>query len=332
MQYRPVHADDHGGGVATQSFELESAQMKSQADRSNKRYLYGCMSFCLLLAVVVVYGTYRGGGDQSSPEFPINGGDDWSKDEHNVDTDEEWEEDKKDLDYADKTPPSGNQSGKPRFIFCYGDSLTFGISPPAKDPYPYAPRLEKELNHLYDPDKSSKIPPTIVQHFGLPGWTANMMLDHISDENTGVCSIVRRIPNLEVVIILVGTNDLGKTAGADKDIPGIIVKHIEDLHEQALDCAKDAGNKKLQTLMVGIPGSDYQEHVTQASELASTINDLLKEYATTSSKTTYVDFPFSFEKGGENWAVDGLHLSKDGYDALAEALAPRVKTILDNID
>ena len=82
----------------------------------------------------------------------------------------------------------------PKILFCYGDSLTSGrasIGPPANapGPYPYSVFLEWELNYLIDPEMTLPIqnthaPPTVVQHLGIPGWTAEDMLENLNEEGS----------------------------------------------------------------------------------------------------------------------------------------------------
>lgn len=230
----------------------------------------------------------------------------------------------------------------PRIIFSYGDSLTYGMLPHSKESCPYSQYLEQELNTLLNSssatlgpksESQTKAPATIVEYLGLPGFTASKMLYRIHAPHMGVCSILQRCPTISLMIIMIGTNDIGVMANADKDAARSIVESIVNLHKAAFSCAEDEGNNKLHTLAVGIPGSAYQEKVPIASEYASYINEAMKEFAAESSnKISYVDFPFPFQEADQRWGEDGLHLTCKGYERLGKDLAPFVKVILERDD
>ena len=102
----------------------------------------------------------------------------------------------------------------PLRVFCYGDSLTAGTSPPLDELYPYAPTLEKALGSS-----------VLVRHRGLPGVSADAMLQHADDEQNGLRSLLRK-SSPALVIILAGTNDLGYASGSAP-----IVRSVCGLHE-----------------------------------------------------------------------------------------------------
>ena len=247
-------------------------------------------------------------------------------------------------------PPQQDQQQnpiyKPKMIFCYGDSLTFGWVPNDNNPHPYGPHLEAELNALYSSASAKSaeetgIPATIVQSVGYPGMTAAAMLELIEQDQVGTCSIMKQVTDLSVMIILTGTNDLGQMThdaiGQDPstiDSDGtsnMIINFITKLHKKTLDCAESVGNNDLHILSIGIPGSDLQKKYPQVGSIAAAVNKGLSEFASsyTNDKIIYRDFPFEFEESDSKWGGDGLHLSSLGYDELGKVLAPEVKRILD---
>jgi len=242
----------------------------------------------------------------------------------------------------------------PTFLFCYGDSLTSGqasIAPPDKSPgpYPYSVYLEWELNYLIDPESSLAIrhkqaPPTVVHHLGIPGWTAENMLNNLDEEHKGLCSVVYRTP-VSLLIILVGKNDIHRlTPSDDASKASVILSQITELHKAALECSmddekKDFAKGKLHTLALGIPGSLFQDHVPVAAKVAAEVNSGLKSFAESfpGGKMHYIDFPIPYVNGvggdGDgSWNEDGVHMTKKGYNRLAKQLAPKVKDILDGMD
>lgn len=323
-KYRTIPADDgEDGGVdnnAVQSFELEDAHIRRD-DRSTRRtFVFTAACIFALLLGMVGYGVHER-GDTAVPSKLNGGGEAHGQMNENL--------------AASKTPS---------FVFCYGDSLTFGMSDlHSRESYPYSKYLEQELNHLFDPDYSlesiesesqTQVPATIVQHYGHPGWTATNMLDHMQSDNDGICSIIHRIPTLSLMIILVGTNDIAQMTNVGKDVARLIIGSIVDVHKGAINCAEEENNSRFHTLAVGIPGSAFQERVPVTSEISLYVNNALGSFAASypDGKVTYVEFPIPYQEGDDKWGADGLHLTQKGYEVLAKELAPHVKNILDNIN
>mmetsp|Transcript_29757 Transcript_29757/g.70033 ORF Transcript_29757/g.70033 Transcript_29757/m.70033 type:complete len:171 (-) Transcript_29757:12-524(-) len=59
----------------------------------------------------------------------------------------------------------------PKRVFCFGDSLTAGTSPPGYELHPYAEHLEGALNQLRGDDTAVQ-----VRWKGYPGWTAPALI------------------------------------------------------------------------------------------------------------------------------------------------------------
>ncbi len=257
---------------------------------------------------------------------------------------------------SSSSPPS------PKRIYCYGDSLTAGTSPPLDQLFPYGLYLEQELNNLYMQSSVSLSTLSIsepesseVRWRGLPGWTASAMVDYMDDPTVGLRSAMDGIqnPSLSLVIILAGTNDIGSITSSfmfgknnnnnnynnnnnsldrESKLMERVVDPIVRLHKTCLDCMSDSGRKDMRTLAIGIPGSAWQEMNSNAARLCSDVNDVLKQYASSSSsqgRVKYVDFPFYYHRNDTKWCEDGLHLSPEGYKTLGMSLAPCVKMILD---
>ena len=228
----------------------------------------------------------------------------------------------------------------PRRVFCYGDSLTAGTSPPHDELFPYGPHLERELNRLYNNQEA-----VMVRWRGLPGWTADSMVKYVTDTSYGLTSVLDSIrnPSLSLVIILAGTNDIGlltssmssSTTKEDFIDVNLAVKPILQLHQTCLDCQDEHGtNLNIHTLAVGIPTSAWQSMNSNASKLCNDMNDAIKKFASNEDRVTYFDFPFVYEQRDDsinNWSGDGLHFSMMGYETLGKALAPCVKEILDGM-
>lgn len=197
----------------------------------------------------------------------------------------------------------------PFVVLAYGDSLTAGVS--GSELFPYAPHLQAALSDN-----------VVVEHVGLPGWTAVQMVNGMEDERVGVLWNVQQRQKVSLVIVLAGTNDLGRSQSLNATA---IANTIIRLHTL---CYKQGVPH---TIMVGIPGSAYQTRNTMAASTAAAINNQLQLFASNHGPTTtYVDFPFPFERSSDLWHADGLHLSRLGYETLGKRLAPVVQQIVEH--
>ena len=71
--------------------------------------------------------------------------------------------------------------------------------------------------------------------------------------------------------------------------------------------------------------------VSEAAALAHLVNSKLQSHCqqqSCSGKCHYVPFPFAYERNGDNWCPDGLHLSSKGYQVLGESLVEPVLEVL----
>lgn len=196
------------------------------------------------------------------------------------------------------TPPSR--------VFCYGDSLTAGTSPPLDEDFPYAPVLERCLGSS-----------VLVRHRGLPGATAAAMLEQCDDEQRGLRSLLRRTePSL--CVILAGTNDLSYEPDAAS-----IAASVCGLNEVAHGLG-------VSTVCVGIPPSAWQAAAPEAAEVAAAVNRELRAWcADRGDVAAFVEHPIdSWSAGDARWAPDGLHFSPDGYRLCGEGLADVVRARL----
>ena len=320
-----------------ESFELEDSFTIVRTDRSIRRK-FACIVTCLLVLFVVAIG-YGVHGYRKSPQQETSANDvnsvSASVSEQDITENEDVQSASNDENNIKEQQPTVT----PKLIYCYGDSLTYGMVPSSREAYPYAPYLEQELNFLYKNSTSQSYKnnnATKVKHFGYPGWTATNMLDHINDTNIGICDIIQNNSDIALMIILVGTNDIGillNSSGDIEDVARTIVNSIIELHNSAFTCANDVENTNFHTLALGIPGSSFQERVPAADGVARSINKSLKEFASlTDDKISYIDFPIQYEKNGPEWGKDGLHMSPEGYHLLGKELAPHVKLILGSID
>jgi lysophospholipase L1-like esterase len=195
-------------------------------------------------------------------------------------------------------------------VFCYGDSLTAGTSPPDILEHPYAPFLEKAMQ------TQARNNSIMVRHKGLPGWTAKQLL---ADTNSveGLGTGLRVMSPIQVAILLAGTNDLAYTPDAASIYDSILGLH-RVCYEKGVP----------HTVAIGIPPSGYQSMVPEAAFKAQAVNDALEKYCESEQRAKFMPFPFAFQNGDDKWAPDGLHLTPKGYQILGESLAPLILSLL----
>jgi lysophospholipase L1-like esterase len=253
-------------------------------------------------------------------------------------------------------------------VFCFGDSLTAGTSPPyERELFPYATYLEEALrtrstsstniadtvadanndnidesndndnNACHLPEYTS----VVVRWKGFPGWQASTLRD-----DGGLATIISNLvvkgrddepppPPLDLILILAGTNDL-----AYEDDSSIIVSNIQGIH-------KIAHSYGCKTIALGIPPSGWQiQDSNKVGNIANEVNEKLQSWcccdndvggsssSTASSSScstivTYVPFPIKeFDRDSGVWAPDGLHLSPEGYKTIGVSLSPIIANIL----
>lgn len=228
-------------------------------------------------------------------------------------------------------------------IFCFGDSLTAGSSPPSLVEHPYAPHLEQTLKSLQGFESC------LVRWKGYPGWTSADLLAEGGLEGI-LDNIKSKAGPLDLLIVLAGTNDLAYATENDADK---IFNSIVDIHKVAhLNGCK-------RTIALGIPPSGWQMQSSSARKLADSVNGKLESWATkilhsddddgggTQSEelkefeegsgnengrgtVAFVPFPIeTFDASSGLWAPDGLHFSPEGYETIGKSLASHVMNVLE---
>jgi lysophospholipase L1-like esterase len=204
--------------------------------------------------------------------------------------------------------------GSPARILAYGDSLTAGtFKMDAPDElYPYAPHLEAALKGA-----------AIVRHRGLPGWTAQAMLNSVDDADRGLRGILKKAginPPVDLAIVLAGTNDIGCYTDADGIIAALVGLH---------SAAHELG---VRTLAVGIPPSAFLARDEPAATTAAEVNERMQAWCQRQPNALAGFEPHpvrAYEPDGGLWSRDGLHLSPEGYRVTGEGLVAAVRRRLE---
>lgn len=207
-------------------------------------------------------------------------------------------------------PSHGGGSKK---ILAYGDSLTAGYNM-FKSYVPYGEELGKGLRALKTPAD--------VWVCGHPGRTADWMvaqLDATGGQNAppGLRQLVKGFGPFDLVMIMAGTNDLGRGSGPESVFSKLVLLHSA--------CHKLG----VPTLALTVPPNRGAQS-GQRHDAWKTVNRLLSEWSRSDQAPTLlrgcVDtgkvLPYDEENG--QWETDGLHYSPQGYNGLGRKLSVHV--------
>ena len=118
----------------------------------------------------------------------------------------------------------------------------------------------------------------------------------------------------DLVCIMAGTNDLGSAVDVGK-----IEENILNLHNKVHE-------RQINTLAIGIPESDFCKRVGIGEKKRKSVNKRLQNEALECERMHFVENPVKFNR--DNFAVDGLHFSKVGYEVLGNFIGANLDMIL----
>lgn len=210
-------------------------------------------------------------------------------------------------------------------VLFFGDSLTFGLSPP-NGPFPYRTYVELILRPL--------LPAVNFHHVGYSGIRAAQLLSKADDEG-GLNSLLRTFPAPQTVImvLLIGTNDLGAAFRSTGE-PNINVT-VASIASDVIALHDLAAEKGIATLGIGIPPSLFTtERSAIAESIRIGINAVLSQHCTASAsssksssepKSNCLDFLPSEKYDESEYCEDGLHFNEQGYKKLGGRVADLLK-------
>jgi lysophospholipase L1-like esterase len=205
------------------------------------------------------------------------------------------------IPHAPTTAPSIDSSAHFPRVFCFGDSLTFGLTADRGEPRPYAPHLSSRLSAL---GLSSR-----VESVGHSGWTTRDMLQRPGGLADSLAALGY---SPDALVLLAGTNDLG----SELMQPEVIFRGIKDLHELAWA----AGVRR--SVAVGIPpvATDRLKWAPSFDSRRIAVNRMLEQWASEPSvrdRLRYIACP----AGIPELSRDGVHFKPAGYERLGVGLA-----------
>jgi len=208
-----------------------------------------------------------------------------------------------------------------RRIFCFGDSLTAGYSPPYSTKNPFCVDVERIL-------QQSEGCECLVQslHF------LENNLSSILSSNTfhNVLNKVTEVERMPLLIIWMGMKQFETVLDSD------------DIAESVINIHKAAHQKGIKTLVLGFPPILRDKKSNFSNQLTNDVNEKLKDWIDSEKKSYassknlsmihYAPFPLEIEElqRKEYYASDGYHFTPEGYKYIGEYLASIVQNILNS--
>jgi len=198
-------------------------------------------------------------------------------------------------------------------ILCFGDSLTHGMIVNGEDwhqVHPYALKLNELIRTKFK--EEGKDNATTVIEAGISGELASHMVHRLPAVMKKISEGTR--PDISVVVILAGTNDIGS-----RHSPKQVLEDVLTLHEYAKKHKKNSDSTQTFTIALSMPQLRWSINQEDRVE----VNRGLKDYVQRMTKTSFfisLEEPFD-QKQPENvkfWSTDMVHFSKEGYDKIGE--------------
>mmetsp|Transcript_11522 Transcript_11522/g.26733 ORF Transcript_11522/g.26733 Transcript_11522/m.26733 type:complete len:362 (+) Transcript_11522:132-1217(+) len=210
------------------------------------------------------------------------------------------------FNFADAVKGSGN---KPQRILCYGDSLTAGFYNGGRCFEPYGQTLSQELGCIQGDacdvrvcGLSGKTAMELVHGLESPGMT-----DITGNVGKGLSRLLAEEGPYDLVIIMLGTNDLGQGHS-----PETILNSISQMHAA---CHRHG----IPTVAMAPPTIDHGATRSGRNQLASLLAGWTKA---TQGVVAFVDCEeFCPRHDRALWEPDQLHLSPHGSQALGRRMA-----------
>jgi len=219
-------------------------------------------------------------------------------------------------------------------LLAYGDSLTAGFCNEGQEYHPYAPFLVDALMPLVAAD---------VCMCGLIGLTAEQLVhqadavtivDKMAQRGAGLRKILLERGPFDLVLLLVGTNDLSLNGNRGFDMDeksNAVFCNIKALHEV---CHKAGVN----TVSMSIPPNRcmniMEGHWVKYRKLWESVNARLRSWAAEDGLSKGVvrhvetNRIIPYEEDSAWWEEDGLHLTPEGSEHLGQALAFEISRYL----
>jgi len=197
-------------------------------------------------------------------------------------------------------------------ILCFGDSLTHGMLVNGEDwhqVHPYALKLNELIRKKFKTEGKENA--TTVIEAGISGELASHMVHRLPAVMKKISEGTR--PDISVVVILAGTNDLGSRHSAKQ-----VLEDVLTLHEYAKKHKKNSDSTQTFTIALSMPQLRWS--INQEDRIE--VNRGLKDYVQNTNSSFFISLEEPFDqKQPENvkfWSTDMVHFSIEGYDKIGE--------------
>lgn len=212
-------------------------------------------------------------------------------------------------------------------ILAYGDSLTAGYFCGGHCFEPYGKVLAEELGRQHGP--------VDVWVSGHSGLTASQLykdagkeniVDSVDRSGPGLNLVIKRHGPFDMVLIMLGTNDLARSFGSGTTI-GRILEHIIALHR----ICHEAG---MVTAVLSVPSNAFLSRDPEYMTAWKRLNGMLEEYAGSEASkdraSLFIDTGglVPFARGNGLFESDGLHFTPRGSRQLGLTMAPLLLPLL----
>ena len=213
-------------------------------------------------------------------------------------------------------------------IVCYGDSNTHGCNPATGGRYDYATRWPGRLQKLLGRDRY------YVIEEGLNSRTTVHSDPCYDDDKSGLAllpAILKTHMPVDLLILMLGSNDMKSRFHMEA---GEIARGVSLLVSTAkqVSASKSADGMPCEILLVAPPpitgalrdGACYCEFDERALRISAELSRWYAHVAD-SQRVSFLDAAALVQPSD----IDGLHLTPDGHETLAQAIAQKCKTILE---
>lgn len=204
-------------------------------------------------------------------------------------------------------------------ILCFGDSNTYGLVPKEGKRYPWGVRWTSLLNEKLGLENYRVI------EEGLCGRTSvfdDPLREH-RNASKFLPAVLETIGKLDLIIVMLGTNDCKTIYGASA---GVIGKGVSKVISQIRSFTKDTKILLMSPIHLGeqVWKKDYDPEFSQHSvEVSKELAEVYEKIA----KEEKIEFLAASSVAGPS-QTDQEHLNEEGHRLLAEAVYGKVKEII----
>ncbi len=209
-------------------------------------------------------------------------------------------------------------------IVCVGDSITQGIGVDNEPLCSYPSILQKELGYSYDVVNYGRSGATMCS-YAVNGYTQRSYIDKSGYYD----DLIKNAAKIDIVIIMLGTNDGGSSAEINDLLSNNFVAFKTDFKLNLTKMVKELREKNdnIEIIMFNAPKC-YRTGNSWESNLSEYIRPYQKQVAQELEIGFYDMYAFSSSKMNVSDFSDGLHPNIAGYEKLGAEAAKALREVL----